>query len=52
MSKVKNIAENNKFVIHIFHKEKSVILYVLSRMYSESSSFKVPFLFVKNILSN
>lgn len=57
MSKAKNTAENNEFVIHIFfHNEENVILYVPSRVYSGSrnipSSFKAPFLFVKNVLSN
>lgn len=51
---VKNIAENNVFVMHIFHNEENVILYVHSRVYSGSrnvlSSFKVPFLFVKKCI--
>ena len=36
MWKANNIAEYGEFIIHIFHNEENVILYVLSTVYSGS----------------
>lgn len=45
MSKAKNTAGNNEFVIHIcFHNEENIILYVPSRVYLGSTlHLKLPF---------